>query len=39
MHLFHIPQYTIQNSNVHISILHGALWYKDQVHCGICKIG
>ena len=26
IHLFHIPQYTIQNRNVHISVLNGALW-------------
>ena len=25
MHLSHIPQYTIQNRNVHISVLNGAL--------------
>ena len=39
MHLFHIPQYTIQNRNVHISVLNGALWDMGQVHCGICKLG
>ena len=26
MHQFHIPQCTIQNRNVHISVLNGALW-------------
>ena len=39
MHLFHIPQYTIQNRNVHISVLNGALWDMKQVHCGICEYG
>ena len=39
MHLFHIPQCTIQNRNVHISVLNGALWDMEQVHCGICEIG
>ena len=31
MHLSHIPQYTIQNRNVHISVLNGALWDMGQV--------
>ena len=35
----HIPQYTIQNRNVHISVLNGALWGIEQVHCGICESG
>ena len=39
MHLSHIPQCTIQNRNVHISVLNGALWDMGQVHCGICEIG
>ena len=26
MHLFHIPQRIIQNWNVHIFVLNGALW-------------
>ena len=26
MHMFHIPQCTIQNRNVHISVLNDALW-------------
>ena len=39
MHLLHIPQCTIQNSNVHISVLNGALWDMEQVHYGICEIG
>ena len=33
MHLFHIPQCSIQNRNVHISVLNGALWDMEQVHC------
>ena len=39
MHLSHIPQCTIQNRNVHISVLNGALWDMGQVHCGICESG
>ena len=39
MHLFHIPQCTIQNRNVTISVLNGALWDMEQVHGGICEIG
>ena len=39
MHQFHIPQCTIQNRNVHISVLIGALWDMEQVHCGICGWG
>ena len=39
MHLFHILQCTIQNKNVHISVLNDALWDMEQVHCGICEIG
>ena len=39
MHLFNIPQCTIQNRNVHISVLNGALWDMEQVHCRICEIG
>ena len=35
----HIPQCTIQNRNVHISILNGALWDMGQVHSGICEKG
>ena len=37
MHLSHIPQCTIQNRNVHISVLNGALWDMGQMHCGICE--
>ena len=35
----HIPQYTIQNRNVHISVLNDVLWDMGQVHCGICELG
>ena len=39
MHQPHIPQCIIQNRNVHISVLNGALWDVGQVHCGICEKG
>ena len=39
MQLFHIPQCSIQNRNVHISVLNGALRDMEQVHSGICEIG
>ena len=39
MHLFHIPQCSIQNRNVHIAVLNGALWDLEQVHSGICELG
>ena len=39
MHLFHIPPCTIQNRNVHISVLNGALWDMEQVNCGIWELG
>ena len=39
MHPFYIPQCSIQNRNVHISVLNGALWDLEQVHSGICEIG
>ena len=39
MHLSYIPQYTIQNRNVHISVLNGALWDIEQVHFEICEKG
>ena len=39
MQLSHIPQCTVQNRNVHISVLNGTFWDIEQVHCGICKIG
>ena len=38
MHLFHIPQCSIQNRNLHISVLNGALCDMEQVHSGICEI-
>ena len=36
MHQSHVPQCTIQNRNVHISV---ALWEMGQMHCRICEIG
>ena len=38
MHLAHIPQYTIQNRNVHISVVNGMLWDMRQVYCSVCEI-
>ena len=38
MKLSHIPQYTIQNRNVRISVLRCVLWDIRQVHHGIWKI-
>ena len=38
MPLFHIPQYIIQNRNVHISVLNDALRDVEQGHSGICEI-
>ena len=38
MHFYHIPSYTIQNRNVHISVLNGVLWDMRRGHCGICEI-
>ena len=37
MHPSHIPQCIIQNRNVPIPVLNGAL--RDMGHCGICEIG
>ena len=39
MHLPHIPQYTIRNRNMHITVLNGALWNMGHVHYGICELG
>ena len=39
MHLSHISQYTIQNRNVHISVLNCLLWDMGQLHGGICETG
>ena len=40
MHLFHIPQFPIQDRNVHTSVLNpGALWVMEQVQGGICEFG
>ena len=30
---------SIQNRNVHVSVLNGALWDMEQVHSGICQLG
>ena len=38
MYISHIPQCTMQNRNVSISGLNGALWYMGQVHCGIFRL-
>ena len=38
MHLFHIPECSIQNRNVHVSVLNGAFWDMEQVHSGIFEI-
>ena len=35
----HIPQCSIQNRNVHISVLNGTLWDTEQVHSGVCELG
>ena len=39
MHLFHIPECSIQNRNVHISVLNGAFWDMEQVHSVIFESG
>ena len=39
MHLFHIPHCSIQNRNVHISVLNGALWDMEQMQSGNCELG
>ena len=39
MHPFHISQCSIQNRNVHISALNGALWDMEKVNSGICELG
>ena len=38
MPLSHIPQWTFQNMNVHISVLNGVLWDVGQVHYEIMKL-
>ena len=38
MHLIHVAQCTIQNRNVPIAILNGALWHMEQVYYGICQL-
>ena len=38
--MFYFPQFSyIENRNVHISVLNGALWDMEQVHSGICETG
>ena len=37
--LSHISHYTIQNGNMYIFVLNGALWNMGQVHCVIYGIG
>ena len=37
-HLSHIPQCTIQNKNVHISVLGGVLWDMGLLLCGNSEI-
>ena len=39
MHLFQIPQLSIQYKNLHISDVNGALWDVEQVHSGISELG
>ena len=39
MKLHYIPQYTIQNRNVHMSLMNGTLCDVGQVHSGICESG
>ena len=38
MHLSHIPKCTIQNRNVHISVLNCVLMDMGQVSAGICEV-
>ena len=38
MKIFHIPQCSLKNRNVHISVLNRALWDMEQVHFGVCEI-
>ena len=39
MHLFHIPQCSIWNRNVHISVLNETLWYMENAQSEICEFG
>ena len=39
LHMGNEGNCTIQNRNVHISGLNGALWDMGEVRCGICEIG
>ena len=38
MRLFHISQCSIQNRDVHISVLNWALLDMEQVHSEVCEI-
>ena len=38
MQLFQIPECSIQNRNVHIFVLNGALLDMEQVHFGVYEI-
>ena len=39
MHLPHIPEFSIQMRNVHISVLNGVLWDMRHVQFGVYEIG
>ena len=39
MNLSHISQCTIQNRNVHCSVLNNALWDMGEGYCGISEVG
>ena len=39
MHQLHISQCTIQDRNVHNSVLYGALWEMGEMYCGTCEVG
>ena len=39
MHMYYIPQSIIQDRNIHISVLNGALWDMGHMHYGICEFG
>ena len=38
MHMSHIPQNTIQNTNLHIFVLDDVLCDMEQLQFGICEI-
>ena len=39
MHLSHIPKWFIQNRNIHVSVLNGALRAMGHVYSWICELG